>query len=113
MDKTILIFGVITLIIIIVYFLQGKSEGKAMVIVEPRKHNMLKYVCMNFDKNMPKDWKMYVFHGKSSGAHAKDAVSEINGREVILSPLESDNLTAGQYNELFKDLNFWNKVEAE
>jgi len=113
MDKTILILGVITLIIIIVYFLQGKSEGKAMVIVEPREHKMLKYVCMNFDKNMPKDWKMYVFHGKSSGSHAKDAVSEINGREVILLPLESDNLTAGQYNELFKDLNFWNKVEAE
>jgi hypothetical protein len=113
MDKTILIFGVITLIIIIVYFLQGKSEVNAMVIVEPRKHKMLKYVCMNFDKNMPNDWKMYVFHGKSSEAHAKDAVSEINGREVILLPLESDNLTAGEYNELFKDLNFWNKVEAE
>lgn len=112
MYKTLIIIGVITLIIIIGY-LYFNSNTSAMVIVEPRKHNMLKYVCKNFDKNMPKDWDMYVFHGKSNGYHAKDAVSEIKGRNIFLIPLKTDNLTPDQYNELFKSLDFWDQVKAE
>jgi Protein of unknown function (DUF5672) len=112
MDKTILIIGVIALVIMIWYF-STRTNARAMVIVEPRKHKMLKYVCENFDKNMTKDWDLYVFHGKSHGDHAREAVSEIRGRKIVLSALESDNLNADGYNILFKDLAFWNQVKAE
>jgi len=87
--------------------------GRAMVIVEPRKHSMLKYVCENFDINMCKTWDLYVFHGASHSEHAEEAVKNITGRKIFLFPLDKDNFTADDYNILFKDLNFWNKVKAE
>ena len=113
MDSNIIIIvGVIALSIMILYWFFF-SSSRAMVIVEPRKHKMLKYVCDNFDKNMCKSWDLYVFHGSSHGDHAKEAVSEIKGRNVFLIPLDKDNLTAGDYNRLFKDLDFWEQVKAE
>jgi len=64
---------------------------------------------------MPKSWDLYVFHGKSNGSYAEAATREIKrgGRKVYLFPLESDDMNADQYNELFKRLEFWNKVNAE
>ena len=109
--NTFIIIGIIVLIIIIVYY--NFTPSRAMIIVEPRKHELLKYVCENFDKNMDKSWDMYVFHGKTNGGFAAEATSEIRGRKVILIPLETDNLNADQYNELFKRLDFWNQVKAE
>jgi hypothetical protein len=108
---TILILGVLALCIIIVWILTRPS--KAMVIVEPRKHKLLKYVCDNFDANMPKEWDLYVFHGLSNKDYARQATSDIKGRKVFLLALDSDNLTADGYNILFKDLAFWNQVKAE
>lgn len=84
----------------------------AMVIVEPRNHPYLKQVCENFDKNMPPDWDLYVVHGKSNATFAKEAVSNIQ-RNKIFIPLRVDNLTADTYNQLFKQLSFWNKIKAE
>jgi hypothetical protein len=52
----IIIIGVITLIIIFGVYLAHNSGlfdgGRALVIVEPREHRLLKYVCDNFDKNI-------------------------------------------------------------
>ena len=119
-QKTILIIGVIMLIIIIglaVKYSPGLMSivdgGRALVIVEPRKHKMLKYVCENFDKNMCKSWDLYVFHGKSHVEHAKEAVENIKDRKVILIALDKDNFTADDYNITFKSLDFWNQVKAE
>jgi hypothetical protein len=84
-----------------------------MVIVEPRKHKHLKYVCENFDKNMCKTWDLYVFHGKSSRDFAEASVKDIQGRKVFLIALDTDNLNAQQYNELFKKSSFWDQVTAE
>jgi hypothetical protein len=113
----IIIIGVITLIIIFGIYLGYNSGlfdgGRALVIVEPREHRLLKYVCDNFDKNMCKSWDMYVFHGASAGEYAKRAVAEIQGRRVHLIPLDTDNLDADGYNKLFKSIDFWNKVKAE
>jgi hypothetical protein len=112
--KAILIIGAIVIIISIsLYFSSYFDGGKAMVIVEPRKHHMLKYVCENFDQNMCKTWDLYIFHGKSHKEHAQQAIASIQGRKVFLIPLDSDNLTAGEYNMLFKQLDFWNQVKAE
>lgn len=105
-----IIFAISVLLIFAARFLDG---GRAMVIVEPREHKMLKYVCENFHKNMCKSWDMYVFHGKTHGEHAKDATENIKGRKVFLIPLEKDNYTADDYNYTFKSLDFWNKVKAE
>ena len=105
-----MIFSLSVLILFSSKFFDG---GKAMVIVEPRKHKLLKYVCENFDKNMSKSWDMYVFHGKSHRSHAEEAVANIKGRKVILLPLDKDNFTADDYNFTLKQLDFWNKVKAE
>jgi len=112
--RTILIISAIVVIIIIgLYFSSYFDGGRAMVIVEPRKHEMLKYVCENFDKHMCKTWNMYVFHGKSHKEHAEKATVSIQGRKVFLIPLDKDNFTADDYNILFKSLDFWNQVKAE
>lgn len=115
LEQNTIILGVITISIIILCFLHysGFLESKALVIVEPREHEYLQYVCENFDKNMCKSWELYVFHGKSAGAYAQMATSGIKGRRVHLIPLETDNLDAMGYNVLFKSLDFWNQVKAE
>jgi len=111
--EIILILVVLTISIIITRWIYKRIQGRAMVIVEPRKHKLLKYVCENFDKNMCKSWDLYVFHGKSHSEFAREAVEEIKDRKVFLIPLDTDNLTADQYNELFKKLDFWDQVKAE
>lgn len=118
--QTILIIGVITLIIIIglivKYYpglLSGLEGGRALVIVEPRNHKMLKYVCDNFDQHMCKSWDLYVFHGKSHQDYAREAVKDIKGRKVILLALDKDDFSADDYNITFKSLDFWNQVKAE
>lgn len=118
--KTILIIGVVALIIIIGIMmkfspglLSSVEGGRALVIVEPRKHKLLKYVCENFDQHMCKSWDLYVFHGKSHKAHAEEAVSNIKDRKIILTALDKDNFTADDYNITFKSLDFWDQVKAE
>jgi hypothetical protein len=113
--ENLIIIGIIILIIISGYMLNysGLLGQKALVIVEPREHEHLQYVCENFDKNICKSWDLYVFHGKSAGPYAKQATAQIKGRRVYLIPLETDNLDGDGYNALFKSLDFWNQVKAE
>lgn len=86
----------------------------AMVIVEPRKHKHLRYVIENFHKNMPPEYDLYVFHGKTTGEFARECTSGIEARRVHLVRLETDNLTADEYNALLKDKHaFWDRVAAE
>jgi hypothetical protein len=85
----------------------------AIVIVEPREHKLLEQVIDNFDNIMDKSWDLYVFHGKSHTEFANNATKKIQGRNKFLIPLETDNLTAPEYNRLFKDISFWNNVKAE
>lgn len=105
----------IIFIAVIVFFLLVwlSRPRKAIVIVEPRKHKNLEYVIKNFDSLMDPDWDLYVFHGQSAAEFAAAAVQSIQKRDVILLPLQTDNLNADQYNELFKRPEFWNQVNAE
>jgi len=113
-NNAVIIIGLICLIIIIyISYNNYTRNSNAMVIVEPRKHKLLKYVCENYDANMPKDWDLYLFHGKSHSEYAKEAVKDIKERKVFLIPLDSDNLNAAKYNKLLKNPEFWNQVEAE
>jgi len=112
--NTIFIIGLICLIIIVsLFYLQAMPPSKAMVIVEPREHKYLKTVCEQFDKEMDPSWVMYVFHGKSTKAFAEEATKGVRRRVLHLIPLDTDNLNADQYNELFKQASFWKKVIAE
>lgn len=89
------------------------ATSSAMVIVEPREHKHLQYVVENFDAIMPVHYDLYVFHGASAGAFARRCVAGITRRRVVLVPLHTDNLTADEYNELFKQPQFWSTVDAE
>jgi len=89
------------------------TKRKAMVIVEPRKHKLLKQVIDNFNTHMDSSWDLYVFHGKSHKEFATLSTKTITKRNVYLFPLDTDNLNADQYNYLLKQASFWNKVNAE
>jgi len=91
---------------------EGFQNTKAMIIVEPRAHPLLESVIKNFDENMDISWDLYVFHGKSSGEYATNATKTVR-RNLYLIPLETDNLTADEYNILFKSPDFWSKINAE
>lgn len=84
----------------------------AIVIVEPRKHELLKSVIENFDKIMDPKWDLYVFHGKSYYDYANTCSQNLR-RNKYLFPLNSNNLTADSYNYLFKQKDFWKHVNAE
>lgn len=92
---------------------QGQSDKSAMVIVEPRKHKHLRYVVQNFDKNMPKHYALYIFHGASAGEYARQAAQGITGRAVHYVKLDTDNMTAAEYNAFLKTAGFWDRVDAE
>ena len=90
------------------------EHASAMVIVEPRKHKHMRHVVENFDANMPPEYDLYVFHGKSAEAFVRDATSGVRRRRVHLRPLDTDNMTADQYNAFFKDpAAFWGRIDAE
>lgn len=90
-----------------------KFNENAIVIVEPRKHKLLEQVIDNFHNIMDESWDLYLFYGKSHEEFANDATKKIHGRNKFLIPLETDNLTADEYNKLFKDISFWDNVKAE
>ncbi len=89
------------------------SQSKAMIIVEPRKHKLLKPVIANFDKRLDSTWDLYVFHGRLNKTDAEESISNINTRKVFLKELPYDNLNADEYNALFKEESFWNQIDAE
>lgn len=97
--------------------LEAKSSSnvkKAMVIVEPRRHPDLERVVTQFDRQMPIDWDLYVFHGKSTKDYSKNATRNCSsGRNIFLKALDVDNLTDKEYNKLFKETSFWNQIDAE
>lgn len=89
----------------------GPSPG-AFLIVEPRHHPMLATVIQSFGKRLPKDWVLYVVHGRSNAAFAEDASATVGQRTVFIS-LHADDLSADQYNALFKTPAFWEMIDAE
>lgn len=118
MDKKIFyIAGLLGLLLILYVFYRlyilETSTTRAMIIVEPRNHTLLKPVIENFDKYMDKSWDLYVFYGNLNKEIALQATSNISGRKFIHLPLYVDNMTALEYNRLFKKAEFWNQVDAE
>jgi hypothetical protein len=95
-------------------FQRGGSNKSAMVILEPRNHPKLKVVLENVHKHMPLSWDLYVFHGPSAAAAAKDAVANIEPtRTVFLKSIGVDNMGPPEYNMKFQERAFWDQVDAE
>lgn len=118
--KTNFVIGGILAFLLIVYvfyrlyiFTTSINVSRAIVIVEPRVHTLLKSVIENFDKYMDKSWDLYVFYGNLNKEVAYNATSKLVGRKVIHLPLGVDNMTALEYNHLFKKAEFWSQVDAE
>ena len=88
------------------------SQGSSAVIVEPRQHKDLQRVIQNFDAMLPPQYDIYLFHGRSHANFARAATTGVK-RVCHLVPLESDNLTAAQYNALLVTKSFWDQVHAE
>lgn len=87
---------------------------RAMIIVEPRPHPLLGSIINNFHSRIPLEWDLYVFHGTSHAAYAhKSADGIASTRRVFFKDLGTDNLTADQYNALFKKAAFWDRVDAD
>ena len=102
-----------------VYYNMYNLEGfqipttNAMIIVEPRKHQLLKSVIENFNKHMDSSWDLYVFHGESYAEYAKECTENVKKRRIKYISLETDDMTPTDYNRLFKKKQFWDKINAE
>jgi hypothetical protein len=55
----------------------SEYSTNAMIIVEPRKHKLLKNVIENFDSIMNSSWDLYVFYGKSHLNFIQDITKDI------------------------------------
>jgi hypothetical protein len=89
----------------------GSSDG-ALLIVEPREHPLLGPVIHEFSQRVPPDWVLYVAHGTENAEYARAATEGLD-RRVVFLPLHVDNLSADQYNRLFKTPEFWHVIDAE
>jgi len=90
------------------------KNRRAMIIVEPRPHPLLSSIIRNFDTRIPKEWDLYVFHGQSHAAYANESTRGVSlSRRVFLKSLGTDNLTADEYNKLFKSKSFWDRIDAD
>ena len=114
MNLLLLGIGSLVFLWMIAYGVYHPDVKKAMMIVEPRKHPDLAHVLQNFDTHMDSSWDLYVFHGASAGSFLDSIVRGLSkSRKVYLIPLSTDNLTANEYNKLFKNESFWNNIDAE
>ena len=92
----------------------ASKTRRAMIIVEPRPHPLLGPIIRNFDTRIPKEWDLYVFHGPSHAAYANESTRGVSpNRRTFLKALDTDNLTADEYNTLFKSAQFWDRIDAD
>ena len=84
------------------------------VIVEPRKHDKLIPVILNFIKFLPNYTKIKIFHGtRNLDFINKNLNKYILNKKIELENLNVENLTEKDYNNLFVSKNFWNKINGE
>jgi hypothetical protein len=92
----------------------ASKTRRAMIIVEPRPHPLLGQIIRNFDTRIPKEWDLYIFHGPSHAAYANESTRGVSpNRRTFLKALDTDNLTADEYNKLFKSKSFWDRIDAD
>ena len=82
----------------------------AGLLVEPRKLENTELLINNFF-DILKNNSLYFFCGKDCYHYYKKIYS--NNDKIILIDLNTNNLTASEYNDLFKNIKFWDQIDTD
>jgi hypothetical protein len=88
------------------------STNGSFLIVEPRQHSLLSFVCTEFHKVVPPDWVLYIVHSYANAEYARKSVENIPRKKVFMQ-LNTKSLEVDDYNSIFKDSRFWEFVKTE
>lgn len=92
----------------------SEKTDKIAVIIEPRKHPLLKYVVFNFMKLLaPYGWGLHIFCGSDSENFCLNILDQLGLKyqpNIALSTLNLDNLTEFEYNSFLKSIEFYNHI---
>lgn len=80
------------------------------VLVEPRKLENTELLINNFF-DILKNNSLYFFCGKDCYHYYKEIYS--NNNKIILINLNTNNLTPDEYNDLFKNIKFWDQIDTD
>jgi hypothetical protein len=86
------------------------------VIVEPRKHNALKFVLENFLDNLSNEWNIIIYHGNLNETFTRKIVDENLLKytdRIKLINLNLDNLSIPDYNNLMVSKEFIESIPTE
>jgi hypothetical protein len=90
-----------------------KNSDKIAVIIEPRKHPLLKYVIFNFMYFLaPKGWGLHIFCGTDNIEFVSDITKELKGYTHI-TVLPYSNLNEPMYNSLLTNAGFYKRIWME
>jgi hypothetical protein len=84
-----------------------EMSEKCCVIIEPRKHPLLKLVCKNF-MFLLKGWGLIVYHGKENEEFVRNELADIPNIRYV--NINVSNLTIKDYNNLLCSSTFWKKI---
>ena len=86
-----------------------KDTNKKCVLIEPRKHPLLKFVVYNFMYHLaPKGWGLHIVCGTDNHSFVKDALKDIT--QFTTQVLPFDNLTEPLYNQLLTNPGFYESI---
>uniref|UniRef100_A0A6C0IIA4 DUF5672 domain-containing protein n=1 Tax=viral metagenome TaxID=1070528 RepID=A0A6C0IIA4_9ZZZZ len=84
------------------------------LIIEPRKHNALKFVINNFFQNLSDEWGILIFYGNNNFEYVKNIVDNLEekykNRIINLVNLNVDNLNSRTYSQLFFTTQFYDHI---
>jgi hypothetical protein len=87
-----------------------KNPNKVAVIIEPRKHPLLKYVIFNFMYFLaPKGFGLHIFCGNQNYDFITDITKELKGY-VHITKLPYENLTEQMYNGLLTTSGIYERI---
>lgn len=117
------IFFIIIIIILFIIFnylltkkyeyFENEKKKYTAIIVEPRKHKALEFVLNNFHKNLDNNWNIIIYHGNLNEEYIDNIIQKNNINRIKKINLKKDNLTIDEYNQLFKDKEFYKTIPTE
>ena len=114
---------ILLILLLILLFLQkyssnveGFSEKRTAIIVEPRKHKALSFVLDNFASNLDESWDIVILHGTQNKSFVEKIVNTTlkkNKHRITLHNLNVENLTLEDYNNLLTSKDFYSYINTE
>lgn len=92
------------------------NDIRVAAIVEPREHPLLVPIILAVIDRLPDEWIVQIFHGKKNKeflTHNPLIVPLIANGKIVLSQIETDNLSVKDYNHLLLNPAFWAKLLGE